>query len=357
MVSGTHLAPEFGFTVKQIEREGFAVADRVEMLLASDSPAGIAKSMGLGTISFADCYARKPPDLLFITGDRFEMHAAAIAALPFKIPIAHLHGGEVTAGAIDEALRHSMTKLSHLHFTATADAGQRVIQLGEEPWRVTVSGAPSLDNVHALARLDSTALTRRLGIDLEPPPLLVTFHPVTLQHERTASHIDEVLAALNTIEMPVIFTLPNADTSGRIIHERIAAYLGIHENAQIRDDLGTEAYFSLMALAAAMVGNSSSGIIEAASFRLPVVNFGDRQAGRLRARNVIDAPPDRAAIAAAIRRACSTTFRSSLAGLVNPYGRGNAAAVIVDRLRGVVLDETLLVKRFHDLPCASMRYD
>lgn len=356
IASGTHLAAQFGSTLEAIERDGFVVSDRIEMLLAADSPVGLAKSMGLGTLSFADSYARDRPDVLLVTGDRFEMHAAVVAALPFNIPIAHLHGGEVTAGAIDDALRHSITKFSHLHFTATADAQARVIQLGEEPWRVTVSGAPSLDNVLALPRLDASALANRLGMALTPPPLLATFHPVTLQHERTASHIDEVLAALDAAGLPVIFTLPNADTSGHIIRERLARYVADHANARIADNLGSQAYFSLMNIAAAMVGNSSSGIIEAASFGLPVVNVGDRQAGRMQARNVLDAAPERRAILAAIRRACTPAFRSSLLGLVNPYGRGNAGVLIAERLRDVELGETLLIKRFHDLPYQTARY-
>jgi UDP-hydrolysing UDP-N-acetyl-D-glucosamine 2-epimerase len=356
IVGGTHLAPDFGHTVDRIERDGFRVDDRVEMLLASDSPLGIAKSMGLATMSFAESYARNRPDLLVVTGDRFEMHAAALAALPFTIPVAHLHGGELTAGAIDDALRHSLTKLSHLHFTATADAHDRVVSLGEEPWRVVTSGAPSLDNIAALPRLGAAELTLRIGMPLDPAPLLVTFHPVTLQHERTAAHIGELLAALDAAGRPVIFTLPNADTAGRIVRERIIAYAAQHADARISDNLGSAAYFSLMTVAAAMVGNSSSGIIEAASFGLPVVNVGDRQLGRLQARNVIDAVPERGAVLAAIRRACSGSFRAGLTGLVNPYGCGHAAAVIVERLRDVPLDETLSMKRFHPPAHDRARY-
>lgn len=355
VVSGTHLLRDFGRTVDAIERDGFTVAERLDVLLASDDPLGIAKSIGVAVSTFADYWARARPDLIFVTGDRFEMHAAALAALPFGIPVAHLHGGEVTAGAIDDALRHGLTKLSHLHFTATADAAERVIHLGEEPWRVTVCGAPSLDDLRAEPRLDAAALGERLGFSLTPAPLLVTFHPVTLQHERTAAQIDELLAALETSGLAVIFTLPNADTSGRVVRDRIERYAAAHPGAHICDNLGP-LYFSLMAAAAAMAGNSSSGIIEAASFGLPVVNVGDRQRGRLRDRNVIDAPPERSAIGAAIRRACSPAFRASLRGLVNPYGRGDAARTIVERLRGVALDDGLRMKLFYDARSDAVRY-
>jgi len=349
IVGGMHLAPEFGHTVDAIIAEGFPVGDRVEMLLASDTPRGVAMSMGIGVTAYAESYARLRPDVLVVLGDRFEMHAAALAALPFGIPVAHIHGGEVTSGAIDDALRHSITKLSHLHFTATERYRERVIQLGEEPWRVVTSGNPSLDNILAIPLLDRAALERRCGIALTPAPLLVTYHPVTLQYDRAEEHVTNLLAALEQIARPVVFTLPNADAGARSVARRIEAYAARHDGTAIADNMGTGMYFSMMRIAAAMVGNSSSGLLEAPSFALPVVNVGRRQEGRLRARNVIDTGDGSGEIAAAIRRAIDPAFRDSLAGMRNPYGDGGAAARIVDVLRAVPLDDRLVIKQFFDL--------
>jgi UDP-N-acetylglucosamine 2-epimerase (non-hydrolysing)/GDP/UDP-N,N'-diacetylbacillosamine 2-epimerase (hydrolysing) len=348
-VGGMHLSPDFGLTVRGIEADGFPIAARVEMALTADAPAEIARSMGLGVTGFAGAFARSRPDILVVLGDRFEMHAAALAALPFKLPVAHIHGGELTYGAMDDALRHSMTKLSHLHFTATEAYARRVIQLGEEPWRVTVSGAPGLDNLRTVALLSRAEIEARYKLRLDEPFLIVTYHPVTLAYERTAWQTAELLAALDETKLPAVFTLPNADTAGRIITEMLRGFVAAQPRCWLVDSLGTQGYFSLMALAAAMVGNSSSGLLEAPSFRLPVVNIGDRQAGRVRAANVLDVGYSRAEILAGIRRAVEPGFRAGLAGLVNPYGDGHAAGRIVERLKSVALDDRLLVKRFFDL--------
>jgi len=345
-----HLSAEFGSTVKTIEADGYPIGDRIEMLLSSDSPEGIAGSMGLGTMGMAQAYARHRPDILVVLGDRFEMHAAAVAALPFKIPVAHIHGGELTEGAIDDALRHSLTKLSHLHFVSTQEYCDRVVQLGEEPWRVVISGAPGLDNLKETKLLGKAELAKRLDFPLDHPPLLVTFHPVTLEYEETRRQIGELLAALSRFDLPIVFTLPNADTGGRVISPMLAEFVKGRSSARIVDNLGTEAYFSLMAIGAAMLGNSSSGIIEAPSFKLPVVNIGTRQQGRVRAANVIDVGYGMDEISEGIRRATQTTFRESLSTLVNPYGIGQAAEKIVDRLKTAVLDERLIQKHFYDLP-------
>jgi UDP-N-acetylglucosamine 2-epimerase (non-hydrolysing)/GDP/UDP-N,N'-diacetylbacillosamine 2-epimerase (hydrolysing) len=349
-VSGMHLSPEFGLTVKEIEADGFAIADRVEMLLASDSPEGVAKSIGLGMIGFGQTYARFKPDVLVVLGDRFEMYAAALAALPFNIPIAHIHGGEVTQGAIDEALRHSMTKLSHLHFVSTEEYARRVRQLGEEAWRVIVSGAPSLDNLKQIELYSRDELSARYHVPLQPAPLLVTFHPATLEQAQAEWQVTELLAALADINLPVIFTQANADTGGRIIQQRISEFAKTQPSARLLDNLGTRGYFSLMKVAAAMVGNSSSGLIEAPSFELPVVNIGTRQTGRVRAVNVIDVGYDRAAIIDGIRRAVQPEFRASLRGLSNPYGNGTAAEKIVSQLKSIELDQRLIMKKFSDWP-------
>jgi len=350
IVSGAHLAPEFGYTVNTIQADGFTISERIEMLLASDSPEGIAKSIGVGVIGFAQAFARFRPDIILVLGDRFEMHAAALAALPFNIPIAHIHGGEVTQGAMDDALRHSLTKLSHLHFVSTPDHARRVVQLGEEAWRVTVSGAPSLDNLRALALPTREQLEAQFNFHLHPAPLLVTFHPVTLEFERIEWQITELMAALNELGVPVIFTMPNADTHNNVIRQYIAEYVRTHSPAWSVESIGTQNYFGVMQFVAAMVGNSSSGIIEAPSFRLPVVNIGTRQEGRIRAKNVIDVDFRCEEILFGIRRAISDKFRSGLQGMVNPYGDGHAAEKIVAQLKSLVLDDQLIVKKFHDLP-------
>jgi UDP-N-acetylglucosamine 2-epimerase (non-hydrolysing)/GDP/UDP-N,N'-diacetylbacillosamine 2-epimerase (hydrolysing) len=347
--AGPHLSPEQGMTVKAIEAAGFTVMDRVETLMASDSPEGVAKSIGLGVMGFAQVFGRKRPDILLVLGDRFEMYAAALAALPFKIPVAHIHGGEVTQGAFDDALRHSMTKLSHLHFVATEEYARRVKQLGEEPWRVVVTGAPGLDNLESIELMGPEELQAALRTTVEPAPLLVTFHPVTLEYERTAWQVGQLLEALEGQEGPIIFTGANADTAGRTIAERVEAFVVSHPNAHLAKTLGTRAYFSLMAVAAAMVGNSSSGIIEAPSFKLPVVNIGTRQNGRVRAANVIDVGYESAEIRRGLSIALGDEFRSGLRDLVNPYHRGRAAEAIVVMLRSVSLDDRLVMKRFCDL--------
>lgn len=346
LVSGMHLSPEFGLTVRMIEADGFEIAERVEMLLSSDSPEGIAKSMGLGTIGFAQAFGRSRPDILVVLGDRFEMHAAAVAALPFKIPIAHIHGGELTEGAIDEAIRHSITKMSHLHFAATEVYAQRVIQMGEEPWRVVVSGAPSLDHLRAMQIPSRAEIERECGIRVPDSFILVTYHPVTLEYENAGKQVDELLAALDEIGMPTIFTHPNADTRGRLIAHHIDEYVLERPGAQKVIAVGSAMYYGLMKYATAMVGNSSSGIIEAPSLELPVVNIGNRQRGRLRASNVIDVGNDRHEVIEGIRTAVSSGFKCTLVGIQNPYGDGHAAERILAELKEADVDDRLLTKKF-----------
>lgn len=348
IAGGAHLSGEFGKTVELIEADGFAVGDRVEMLRSADTPLGIAESMGTAVRGFAESFARTRPDILVVLGDRFDMHAAALAALPFKIPVAHLHGGEITVGAIDDSLRHSLTKLSHLHFAATEEYARRVIQLGEDPRRVLVTGGIGLDNVRSISRLDRDELEAILGLGLDEPTLLVTFHPVTLEFEDAGLQTGELLAALGTAGLPVVFTAPNADTGGRSVRSLIEGFVRSTERSVLVENLGTRAYFSLLSVAAAMVGNSSSGIIEAPSFELPVVNVGTRQEGRVRAGNVIDVGYGRDEILTGIRHAVDPTFRRSLKGLANPYDAGGAADLIVDRLASVDLGDALVTKRFHD---------
>jgi UDP-hydrolysing UDP-N-acetyl-D-glucosamine 2-epimerase len=345
-VTGMHLSPDFGLTVRDVERD-FKITERIEMLVASDTPEGIGKSIGLGVIGFAQAYSHHRPDILVVLGDRFETLAAVTAALPFTIPVAHIAGGEATEGAIDDAIRHAITKMSHLHFVSQEEYRRRVIQMGEEPWRVTVSGEPGLDNIFATTPLPNAELENRIGMSLHPRPLLVTLHPATLERGQAEMHVAELLAALDSVGMHVVFTAPNADAEGRVIATRIQDFVRDHPNSRYVTNLGTTAYISLMRCSAVMIGNSSSGIVEAASFELPVVNLGSRQRGRLCGKNVIHAEMRTDTIIRAIRLAVSPGFRESLRGLANPYGDGKAAPRIVEVLKTVPLDRNLLVKPFY----------
>ncbi|PAW77380.1 MAG: UDP-N-acetylglucosamine 2-epimerase (hydrolyzing) [Verrucomicrobia bacterium Tous-C9LFEB] len=349
IVAGAHLEPSLGHTVDEIERDGFSIAERIHMLAPGDGPQAIAASMATGIAAFAESYHRSRPDILLLLGDRFEMHSAGLAALPFKIPVAHIHGGELTIGAIDDALRHSLTKLSHLHFVSTNDHARRVRQLGEEPWRITISGAPGLDNLKNIPLLDSTAFEERFGFPLNPAPILVTYHPETLEYESLDLQIEELFAALDVFEEPILFSLPNADTGNQKIRTAIEKFIRRRCQTCLLQNMGTQGYFSAMNAALCMVGNSSSGIIEASSFRLPVVNIGRRQEGRTRALNVIDVPMSRNLIIQAIMQSTSSDFRDSLSNLINPYGDGQASIRIVDRLASESIDSRLLIKQFFDL--------
>ncbi len=352
-VTGMHLSPASGMTVQAIEADGFPILDRVHMLMASDAPEGITLSIGQGVEGFARSFARHRPDLLVVLGDRFEMMAAALAALPFLIPVAHIHGGEITEGAMDDALRHAITKLSHLHFASTEAHARRIRQLGEAPDRVWACGAPGLDHLLDLEWLPDGELETRIGRPLVPGLLMATFHPVTLEQEATGAQVEAFLGALHDAGRPVIFTLPNADTHGQQVAGAIQAFLDTHPDCRMAGNLGTRAYFSLMRRAGAMVGNSSSGLIEAASFQLPVVNVGNRQKGRTRGRNVIDVPATRGAIADGIRRALDPAFQDSLAGMTNPYHLGEPASrLILERLLATD-PASLIPKAFSDWPSAA----
>ena len=348
IASGTHLLPQFGFTLDRILADGFSVSERVEMLLAGDTPESVAKSMALGALGFSQAFARNRPDILLVLGDRFEMHAAALSALPFRIPVAHIHGGELTFGAMDDALRHSITKLSHLHFVSLPEYGRRIERMGEEPWRITVSGAPSLDVLNRFTPLSEGLFFERFKLAPVRDFLLVTHHPVTLSDDFGQSEMEELLAALDAAQRPVLFTMPNADSGNLGIRAQITRYAASRGFAQITESLGLEGYATAMSLAGAMVGNSSSGIIEAASFALPVVNIGERQAGRVRGVNVVDVAPRRALILEAIQRVASPGFRASLKGAGNLYGTGHAAPKIAERLASVEINLRLLTKNFYD---------
>jgi UDP-hydrolysing UDP-N-acetyl-D-glucosamine 2-epimerase len=308
--------------------------------------------MGETVAGFAELYQRERPDILLVIGDRFEMHAAALAAVPFNIPIAHLHGGEVTVGAFDEGLRHSLTKLSHLHFVSNDEYGRRVVQMGEEPWRVTVSGAPALDNLKHMEFASRDELQARYAFPMDRTWLLVTFHPVTLESDKAPEQVRSLLGAVRVAGFPAIITAPNADTCNQSFRRSMEDFASCNPDTIFVENLGVRDYMSAMRYASAMVGNSSSGIVEAPSFGLPVVNVGTRQQGRIRTRNVIDTGYLQAEIEAAIHKAVSPGFRASLAGLENPNGCCNAGERITQRLESVPIDEKLLHKVFHDVRSA-----
>lgn len=349
VATGMHLSPEFGLTYREIESDGFSIDAKVEMLLGSDTPAGIAKSMGLGLIGFADALRGIDPDLLVVLGDRFEIFSAVAAALVARIPVAHLHGGEVTEGAFDDAIRHSITKMSHFHFVAAEEYGRRVVQLGEDPSRVHVVGGLGIDGIKRLPLLGRAELERRLGFSLGARSVLVTFHPATLDSASPADQMRELLAALDGLaDTRIVFTMPNADTAGRALFDIVNEYVAARPNARTYTSLGQLAYLSCMREADAVVGNSSSGLLEAPTFRKPTVNIGDRQSGRLKAASVIDCAPDRRSISAALAKALSPEFAAVLRDVKNPYGDGGASERIVEVIRHAPL-ENAWQKSFHDI--------
>jgi UDP-N-acetylglucosamine 2-epimerase (non-hydrolysing)/GDP/UDP-N,N'-diacetylbacillosamine 2-epimerase (hydrolysing) len=340
---GSHLSPEFGNTIQEIERDGYPIQARIECLLSSDTDTGMAKTIGLAILGLADALTAWRPDLLLLIADRYEMLAPASAALALRIPIAHIEGGEVSQGAIDDQVRNALTKLAHIHFTSTEIARRRVIAMGEEPWRVHCVGAPSLDHLRRSALLGRAALEARLGLALLPPTLLAAWHPVTILRD-TNAEADAFFAALAQTPGQLLFVYPNADAGSYALIERTKALRATRTHTHIFVNLDAVTYWSLLGQVDVLAGNSSSGIMEAASFALPVVNVGIRQQGRERARNVIDAPAKATAIRAAIERSLSPEFRKSLAGMANPYGDGTAAAAIARVLTTARLDR-LLIKR------------
>ena len=350
IVTGMHLSPEFGFTFKEIEKE-FLINKKIEILLSSDTSIGISKSMGLAQISFAEAYAELAPDIVVLLGDRFEIFSAASAAMISRIPIAHIHGGEITEGAFDEAIRHSITKMSHLHFVATKVYRQRVIQLGEDPEKVYNFGAPSLDNICNIKLLSKEEFEKSIDFKLGNKNLLVTFHPVTLEQNTEKEQFQQLLNAFDELDdTHIIFTKANADIGGRSINMMIDSYVLANPNRSIAfASLGQVRYLSALKYIDAVVGNSSSGLIEAPSFNIGVVNIGDRQKGRIKAGNVIDCEPDKKQIKSSISRIYTTEFQQVLSDLSNPYGVGGASKKISSILSSHTL-ENLLKKKFIDLP-------
>jgi GDP/UDP-N,N'-diacetylbacillosamine 2-epimerase (hydrolysing) len=350
IVTGMHLSPEFGLTVQEIEADGFRIDRKVEMLLSSDTPVGITKSMGLAMIGFADALAELQPDLLLVLGDRYEIFAASASAMIARIAIAHLHGGESTEGLIDEPIRHSITKMAHLHFVAADEYRHRVIQLGEQPEHVFRVGGLGVDNITSLKLLNRNELEAALDFKLAARNLLITFHPVTLEHSTSGEQMTELLAALAALDNTgLIFTMPNADTDGRTLFRQIDAFCAHHPNARAYTSLGQLRYLSCIQHVDGVVGNSSSGLAEVPSFHKGTINIGDRQRGRLRATSIIDCAADRASISKAIKHLLSPQFQATLPSVDNPYGNGGASAAIVKILEKQSFDN-LLKKHFYNLP-------
>ena len=340
VVMGPHLSPEFGSTVRQIEEDGFDIAARIECLLSSDSDVGMAKTIGLATLSLTDLFAQMRPDLLLLIADRYEMLAPASVALSLRIPMAHIEGGEISEGAIDEAVRNALTKMAHIHFTSTEQARQRVIAMGEEEWRVHKAGAPSLDHLRRRKLLSRKELEHCLHVKFQSSPIVVGFHPMTIA-KNTLEEADALFTALKSTDGQILFCYPNADAGSRLLIERAKAFLERRQHGAIWINLAPLVYWSLLSHVDLLLGNSSSGIMETPSLRLPTVNIGLRQHGREQACNVLNAPADSKMIAQQIQRARSEEFRISLKGMVNPYGDGHASERITEVLATVPFDNLL----------------
>ncbi|MGJ0494650.1 UDP-N-acetylglucosamine 2-epimerase [Aliarcobacter cryaerophilus] len=349
IATGMHLSPEFGLTYKEIEKE-FSVNKKIEMLLSSDTSVGISKSMGLAQISFAESYDELKPDIVIVLGDRYEIFSATSAAMIARIPIAHIHGGEKTEGAFDESIRHSITKISHLHFTATEEYKNRVIQLGEHPSRVFNVGGMGIENIKRLELLNKKEFEKSIEFKLNSKNILVTFHPVTLENSTAQEQFKELLDAIDELEdTNIIFTKANSDTDGRVINQMIDEYVTKNSNKSIVfTSLGQLRYLSALQYVDAVVGNSSSGLAEAPSFKIGTINIGDRQKGRIKASSVIDCEPNKNSILNSFEKLYSKEFQETLKTTINPYGDGCASKRIVEILKSVDL-ENILKKSFYDL--------
>jgi UDP-N-acetylglucosamine 2-epimerase (non-hydrolysing)/GDP/UDP-N,N'-diacetylbacillosamine 2-epimerase (hydrolysing) len=341
---GSHFSPEFGNTFTEIEKDGFLIDERVECLLSSDTDVGMAKTIGIATISLADILGKMRPDILLLIADRYEMLAPASVALALRIPIAHIEGGDVSEGAIDDAVRNALTKMSHIHLTTTEKARLRVLAMGEESWRVHKVGSPSLDNLRRKSLIPRAELESKLQIDLKKPTIIVAYHPVTIVHNTTAE-ADAVFTALGNLSQQIVFCYPNTDAGSYSLIERVKSFCQSLSNAHFFVNLNHLEYLSLLACSNLFVGNSSSGIMETPSLGLPSVNIGMRQKGRERAPSVLDAAPEINCILEKIEIALSDSFRASLVGMINPYGDGYASERIAEILTCVPLGEKLLIKR------------
>lgn len=350
IVTGMHLSSVYGSTYQEILRDGFKINEKVKIPLTDDTPEGVTRSLGMGVIGFAPAFKRLKPDLVILSGDRFETYSAAIAAFVARIPIAHLHGGELTEGAVDDAFRHSITKMSFLHFTSTRVYRRRVIQLGEDPGRVFNVGALGIENIMRTKLLSKEALEKELGFDLNGKVALVTFHPVTLEHNTSKQQLDQILSALDSFkDLKVVFTKPNSDMNGKIIIKLIDEYVKSKKGRAVSfTSLGRLKYLSLMKYVDVMLGNSSSGIIEMPSFGKPTVNVGDRQKGRIAAKSVIQCAPKQECVKKALKKAFSQKFNRDCAKIKNPYDGGLASKKIIVILKKELPKIKSLKKKFYD---------
>jgi GDP/UDP-N,N'-diacetylbacillosamine 2-epimerase (hydrolysing) len=349
IATGMHLSPSFGQTYREIEADGFSIDFKVETLNSSDTPAAIAESMGEGLIGCAEAFSLLQPDVIVVLGDRFEIFAAVTAALVARIPVAHLHGGETTVGAFDEAFRHSITKMSHLHFVAAEEYRKRVIQLGENPNNVFLVGGLGVDGIKNVSLLNKEELEISLDIKFQTKSLLITFHPVTLEDETSETQMKNLLSALSELsDTTLVFTMPNADTGGLVLIRMIEEFVESHSNAHSFISLGQQRYLSCIAQVDGVVGNSSSGLTEVPSFKKGTINIGTRQFGRLQASSVINCAPEELQIRDAVERLYSEDFKKSLLTVINPYGEGGASIKVVNELKAAPL-HGIIKKTFHDL--------
>jgi len=350
IVTNMHLSPEFGLTYKEIEADGFTINKKVHILLSSDTANATVKSIGLGTIGFADAYEDLKPDMLLVLGDRYEILAAVTAALIYKIPVVHLYGGEITEGAYDDAIRHAVTKMSHLHFTSTEEYRRRVIQMGENPETVYCVGALGCDNIKSVPLMSKKESEESLNFILDRNTILVTYHPVTMENNTAEKQFSELLNAIDRFkDLRVIFTMPNSDTDGRIIMDLIKDYVAKNPEKTIWfSSLGMKRYLSVLQYIGAVVGNSSSGIVEVPSFHIPTVNIGDRQKGRIAGKTVIDCLPDAENISNAIRHILQSGYSESIKDIQNPYDKKDTAKEILKAIKKFHLDSAS--KKFHDIP-------
>ena len=349
IVTGMHLSPEFGNTYEQIEKDGFVIDRKVDIELTSDSEISISKSMGLGMIGFASALDDLKPALCVVLGDRFEIFSAVSAAMIAKVPVAHLHGGEITEGAFDESIRHSITKMSHLHFTATKEYKNRVIQLGECPNRVFNVGGLGIDNINKLKLLNKDDFEKSIDFNLGEKNILVTFHPVTLEASTSKNQFQELLNSISELkDTKIIFTKANSDTDGRIINSMVDDYTAKHINTIAFASMGQLNYLSALQFVDAVVGNSSSGLLETPSFKIGTIDIGDRQKGRIKADSVISCLPDKKNIDNALKKIYSRHFQEIVKNVKNPYGKGGASKIILDIIKDFNLDN-IIKKTFYDL--------
>ncbi|EKQ51120.1 MULTISPECIES: UDP-N-acetylglucosamine 2-epimerase [unclassified Clostridium] len=347
VVTGNHLIKEYGYTIDEIRKDGFNIDEEIDMIINSEKKSSIVKSMGIEMIEMAQCFERLQPDILLILGDRYETFVAATCAMMMNIPIAHMNGGELTEGAVDEQIRHAITKMSHLHFPGAEDYKTRIIKMGEEPWRVHNVGQSGIENIKRLELLEKKELEEQLNISFDKNIFLITYHPVTLHLENIEQQIDNLLNAIHKFDAKYIFTYPNADFGSKIIVDKLNKFVKDNKDSYIYYSLGQKRYLSLLKYSTLMIGNSSSGIIEAPSFKLPVINIGNRQKGRLRSNNIIDVGYNEEEIINSINKVLyDEEFRKNLNNIENVYGNGNVSKQIVNVLKSLTVNEKLMNKKF-----------